>query len=576
MKPKTKLTLTIDKNSLLIYLLTVFTWAKLVFANTVFFDQSPSLSFYLFTLSTAFLIYSWTLFLRKGKVWAALIISFVSSFVIWADIVYFRFFGSLVKVEALFLAGQVNDVYDSVLSLVRPWDIFLFVDAIIVAIIFVRFRHKFIIKSSKHLYLFPLILTALSLTMIFGLFFIDARNGDLNTYINRNFDVNLLELRYGVFGAHGLNAYRFISDVRGSIDDAEKEEVIAWFSKNSYEQDKNVLTGLAEGEHVFLIQLESLQSFAFGMEFQGKEVTPNLNKLVKESAYFPNGEAQIGGGKTSDSDFATNTSIYPLSDSSVFVRFGRDDFTSLPKAMKKDGYNTNAYHAYKRDFWNRGVAFNSLGYDHFYAADEYEDGTQVIMGLNDESFYRQTLEKINTEEPSFNYLISLSSHYPFDMAEEFQLLDVPYREEYNYRTYHYLQAIHYADYALGIFLEGLKEKDIYDDSLVVVYGDHEANYKDASDDEVARTLGVSNVIGNEYKTIPFIYKLPNGQLANTYQDKVGQIDIMPTILNLVDLKTDYPMLGRDIFSREENVVNTQEAKDNSATVIRYNLFSELY
>jgi lipoteichoic acid synthase len=175
--------------------------------------------------------------------------------------------------------------------------------------------------------------------------------------------------------------------------------------------------------------------------------------LINESYYFPNGNYLIGGGKTSDSDFATNTSLYPLFDSSVFVQHGRHDYTSLPKALKEDGYFSYAYHAYKRDFWNRGLGFNSLGFEHFYAADNYPEGENIIMGLNDEDFYKETLKKIKEkEEPSYHYLNSLTSHYPFDMAKKYQFL--PGNEsDYDYRTFHYLQSIHYADYAIGKFLK---------------------------------------------------------------------------------------------------------------------------
>jgi lipoteichoic acid synthase len=81
-----------------------------------------------------------------------------------------------------------------------------------------------------------------------------------------------------------------------------------------------------------------------------------------------------------------NSSYFPLSDAAVFVRFGHDNFTSLPKTLIKNGYSADAYHGFNRNFWNRNVALKSLGYQKFYAADNYPKGFDINMGLDDGTF----------------------------------------------------------------------------------------------------------------------------------------------------------------------------------------------
>lgn len=565
------------RDNYLVLFLMLGTWIKLIVANFIFFNTVPELVFYLSAVASVLLIYSWVFILKKSKVWFAVLISLVSSFVIWADIVYFRYFASLIKVEALLLAGQIGDVSSSVFNLINFWDILFFLDAFIVFFVYLKFKHKYIVSLKNRNITVFWSAVILSFAIITGVLFNDLANGKLNDYIYRNFDMNLIEMRYGIFGAHGVNTYRFLMDANRSIDEAEREKILDWVEDNKYVETRNDLTGVAKNKNVYMIQIESLQSFVIGMELFGREVTPNLNKLVSESQYFSNGTSEFGGGKTSDSDFAANTSIYPLSDSSVFVRFGKDDYTSLPKALKEAGYQANAYHAYKRDFWNRGVAFTSLGYDHFYAADEYEEGENIILGLNDESFYQQTLKKLPKESPSFNYLISLSSHHPFDMAPEFQLLDVPYDEaKYDYRTYHYLQAIHYADYALGQFIKSLKKEGEYSDSLIVVYGDHPATFGEYGDVRVKNTLGDAVTSDVAFDKVPYIFKLPNAQAAARHNGQISQVDLMPTILNIVGVKTDFPMLGIDVFNPRAIRPDIDEAKGNSEALIKYNLFADFY
>ena len=307
--------------------------------------------------------------------------------------------------------------------------------------------------------------------------------------------------------------------------------------------------------------------------FEGEEITPNLNKLIRESYYLENGLTVIGGGATSDSDLASNTSVYPLQDEATFVRYGTNDFTSIAKALKNEGYVANAYHAYRRDFWNRSAAFNSLGFDHFYAGEEYDDGDQLIMGLNDESFYRQTLTKTgNSTGPQFSYIISLSSHHPFIMAEKYQSLGGGYKEGYDFQTYHYYQAIHYADYALGIFLDGLKEQGLYEDSLIVVYGDHLAKIGDQESGEVQGMIENFNL--TEMDKIPFIYKLPNQVDGRTLGHETSQLDLMPTILNLAGVSTDFPMFGGDALAGTKRDITREDSMHFSELLIRYNLFED--
>ncbi|MDD3678942.1 MAG: LTA synthase family protein [Patescibacteria group bacterium] len=550
----------------------------MIWLDRLIFDTKISIIFLAFTLSTSVLIYFWTALLPKWRNGFLVITAGFATLLIWANAIYFRFFGSLIKVEALTIASQATGVTDSILSLMRLSDIFLFFD------IFLFLGLRFFLKDKKpkrdKLTSLKMILAVLflSFSVIFSILFSDFRSGRLADLLYRNYDVNLIGLRYGVLGAHGLNSYRFIKNSFKRLDEKERQEVIEWVKKNAtQEEEENEFSGVATSKNVYLIQFESLQSFVVNKKFEGQEITPNLNRIIKDGYYFPNGESVIGGGRTSDSDFASNTSIYPLRDEATFVQYGRHNFTSLPKALSSAGYTTNAFHAYRRDFWNRGVAFSSLGYDHFFAADEYSEGTNIIMGLNDKDFYLESLEKIkNIKSPSFNYLISLSSHFPFDMAPEHQYLNGDVKK-YDYRTYHYYQAIHYADSALGEFIDGLKASGGYENSVIIIYGDHDAKIGDPDDPLTQKTLGTDFDSG-DLKKIPFVYKIPGPSGGVVSEKKTTQLDLMPTILNMLNVKTSFPIFGSDVFGSKEGY-SRKEIEQKiyySEMLIRFNVFDVFY
>jgi len=543
------------KENLIIFILIITTWFKLIYLDRIIFDDWPILGvFLIFTLASAMLVFFPVFLFKKAKIYLGLVISFVLSFVLWANTLYYRFFGSLIKVEALSIANQTTDVSDSVLALMRPSDIVYFLDIILIIFFIIYFKYKAPLQNKFKERVITATIVFLVPTLVISVIFFIERHEHLEKFIYRNFDINQIERRYGALGVHGINSYRYFFISNKKIDSEREAEVVAWITKNKMKPLKeNSFTGVAENKNIFVLQMESLQNFVIGMELEGQEITPNINKLIKESYYFPNGGYIIGGGKTSDSDFSTNTSLYPLFDSSVFVQHGRHDFTSLPKALSRSGYSTYYYHAYKRDFWNRGVALNSLGFDRFYDENEYPKGTNIIMGLNDVDFYKETLNKVKDKKGfNYHYLNSLTSHYPFDMAPEHQFLTADV-DNYDYRTYHYLQSIHYTDYALGKFIEGLKEADLYDDSLIVLYGDHSAKVGDLSDSKTIKTLGIDRVTDEvlyDLQKVPFVVKLPNQKDQIIKKEVVSQLDLMPTILNLVGSKGVYPLFGRDIFGEE--------------------------
>jgi lipoteichoic acid synthase len=253
-----------------------------------------------------------------------------------------------------------------------------------------------------------------------------------------------------------------------------------------------------------------------------------------------------------------------------------------------NGYSAYAYHGFNRNFWNRDVALGSLGYQKFYAADNYSKGVKINMGLNDGDFLSETADYIKKQpKPSFSYVITLSSHVPFDTNDQTKGLDIK-TSDYPYLVGGYLEDINYTDRMLGEFFTKLKSASLYDDSLIIVYGDHTPVLPKFTDGTIKYDPDTV-----QEKEVPLFIKLPQETVGTTYQNTGTHLDIMPTILDLLGVKTSQLMFGQSLFATKsqefqtcpdqlvtfKSLGNCSDAltieKSKSAEIIRYNQFSNL-
>ena len=367
------------------------------------------------------------------------------------------------------------------------------------------------------------------------------------------------------------------------------------FYSKKQEEEKvvtNEYTNIFEGKNVIVIHAESIMQENMTLSFNGKELTPNLNKIASEGLYFNNFYSQVSVGTSSDTEFTLNTSLLPVSSGTVFVNYWNRKYEAIPSLLKQKGYYTASMHANNGSFWNRNVMHKTLGYDKFYSKDSYEIDEIVGLGLSDKSFFKQSiskLEKIKEKNEKFYVtLLMLSNHTPFDDTKLFSDYTVDYKfnttdENGNIvdqtlpylegtKLGNYYKSTHYADEALGEFFNGLDSAGLLEDTVVVIYGDHDAklakkeyDYFYNYDFETGEKLDedAPNYKEVDYYTYELNRKVPfiiwtkdskNNPLLNKTVDKVmGMYDVMPTLANMFNFDSTYA-LGHDIFSVNENIV----------------------
>ena len=209
-------------------------------------------------------------------------------------------------------------------------------------------------------------------------------------------------------------------------------------------------------------------------------------------------------------------------------------------------------------FWNRDSVYNRLSVDEVSFIDKFEDNLEIVNGfLSDELFYRQAVEKISTyQEPFFTLMLSASSHTPFlleGLENKEEILSISPGMWEDTQLGNYLEAANYADYAFGIFIDELKQKGLYEDSVILVFGDHYGVTMDEPGleefmlqinpdyNEISKKINYANVLCG--------LKIPG--LKNEKIDKpISKLDIKPTLLQFSGIEDSFS-LGKTIFSTKD-------------------------
>lgn len=508
--------------------------------------------------------------------------------------VYYTFYTSFSSISLLATSKYVVAVGDAVVENVLRLQDLVYIWAPIVLLVI---NHK--LKLTKHLrksnkkdkrkFFVSLVGAGIS-ALIVILTLTSLEIGRFAKQWNREYIV----MKFGIYTYHLNDLVKSIEPQITSLfgyDEALKT-FTEYYKDTPEEQNwKNKYTGIFEGKNIISIHLESMQNFLIGLEFNGEEVTPNLNKLVKKSLYFSNFYAQVSVGTSSDSEFTLNTSLMPTNNGTAFVSYFDREYVSIAKLLKEKGYNTFSMHANNGSFWNRDVMHKKLGYDTFYSKNSYEIDEVIGLGLSDKSFFRQSVEKIKNinekGQPYYGTLLMLTNHTPFSDTDKYgefavdlkevvtlengekQTVSYPYME--GTKLGNYFKSAHYADEALGEFLVALEENGLMENTVLMLYGDHDArlpksdyarlyNYDKTTDSTISKEdptyFDIDTYQYDMLRKVPFIIysKETEKSLHKEVKTVMGMYDIMPTIGNMFGFYNKY-QLGTDIFNTKgDNIV----------------------
>ncbi|WP_338749342.1 LTA synthase family protein [Bacillus sp. FJAT-52991] len=540
----------------------VFLWIKTYIAYLVEFDlgiENAIQEFLLFfnPLSSAVLFIGIALFAkgRKAFKWMV-IIHFLMTALLYANICYYRFFTDYITIPTLMQKGNIaSSIGNSMGALFQPYDLLYFADTLILLVLYLSKKVnpkpvKVLRRQRMAVFLTGAALFAINLGLA---------EMDRPQLLTRTFDRNYI-VKY--LGMYNFTIYDAVQSTKAStqraLADSSDVTEVENYAKSIYAEPNPEYFGKAKGKNVIYLHLESLQSFMIDYKLNGKEVTPFLNSLAHDdnTLYFDNFFHQTAQGKTSDAEFMLENSLYGLSKGSAFSMKGRNTYQAAPAILGQQGYTSAVFHGNEKSFWNRDEIYKAFGYDHFFDSSYYDMNEEDVVsyGLKDKPFFEQSIPLLETlPQPFYTKFITLSNHFPYPMDQEEATIEKHTTGDESVDGY--FQTARYLDESIQGFFTYLKESGLYENSVIVLYGDH-YGISDNHNEAMSTVLGkeVGSFENAQLQRVPLFIHIP-GVEGGVQHQYGGQIDVMPTLLHLLGVDTkDYLHMGTDLLSAEHDKV----------------------
>ena len=491
------------------------------------------------------------------------ILNVLFSMLLFADNLYYNYSTGLISISQISNLQYSEQIGVTLKDLLSTIHLLYFADIFLIAILIVVKVVK--IKKIKTRAWKPAILYLAIMLFVYS--------STIPSYINsaQEYRYNKkMQLEYGtVYTFHFLDVKTNIN-LKKTAKYPTKSDVTVAYNElkdtytNEYKDDLYGFNGIAQGKNVIVLQLESFQNFLLFKEINGKEITPYLNEFMKENIQFDNMMIQ-SYSTTADSEHSAMTSLYPLDNGMAFAQYSSNKYDDFFSLYNDAGYYTIYMHGNDGSFWNRNNVYGRLNIDELDFIEAFDsDSTLINDWISDESLYEQAVPKLKkakeeSGKPFFANIIAASSHTAFDLPgleNKYDYVDIDVGENLK-DTYfgNYLEAINYADKQFGMFIEKLKEAELYDDTVVVVFGDHYGmqmyNYEmlDFIEENDHKLSNVEAEIN--YINVPFGIHVP-GISHMEISKVVSKLDIKPTVCFLTGMKEGFS-LGTCMFGNKDFV-----------------------
>lgn len=465
--------------------------------------------------------------------WTQIVVMALLDVLLVANLMYFRTYYSAIPASSYLEAGNLADFKASVTDSLRWADIVL--PLITIATAVMAFRYKTTKRQPLTAVLkwwaaplagFALLLTGVNLCK--GGFHKSLRSVRQSAY--------LCSADAPIFSVFGCIWYD-ITDAAEPITPEKQAEIERWLASQPKHQPADSVT--EKRSNLLIVFAESLESWVLEKKVDGKEITPCLNRLLKEKStlYAPNVLTQVKGGRSIDAQLMICSGLLPLMSGTYSSLYYDNTFYTLQKAMRGLKHSRSYLLTIdKVSTWNQGAVARSFGTDTIISYHDFKMteafGTHKRIG--DASFFQQCQEKIERGEvwkpgeSVYMQFVTYSGHAPFKLPDHLRTITFP--ASIPEKAADYMTTAHYTDKAIGDFVAYLKTLPQYKETIVVIVGDHEglASYRQ----ELVGNPACRGLVSDKQLT-PFI--VLNSPVGMRYDKFMGQIDIYPTLLNLMKL-----------------------------------------
>lgn len=533
--------------------------------------------------------------------------------------IYYTFFTSFASFGELATAGQTETVVGSIFDRLKITHVIYTLFPIIFFILHSGLNksayYKFMnaVEKSKKMFAITFIVGTITL----GCTFINATNSDFSKLAKRWNRAGVVE-RFGLIMYQANDLIQTLTPKFNSLFGYDKavQKFREYFTSKDIDKykNKNEYTGILEGYNIIFVHMEGMETYLMDVKFNGVEAVPNVKKLANEGMFFSKFYPQISSGTSSDTEFTLLTSLMPAQSGTIFTSYYDREYITIPKLLKEKDYYTFSMHGNHMSMWNRSNVHPKLGYDEgffkeaFTFNDDLKSEDCINLGISDKLFFKQAvpiLEGIEQEHQNYmGTVITLSNHSPFKFLDKYGEYDMTstFRDcdefgvcenittNYLYGTAvgNYIMSAHYADEALGEFIEYINNSEYFNNTVFVLYGDHDAklslaekNYLYNYDYKTGELKEESDPTYKTYdyydhelnKNTPLIIWTKNKELRSKLNGKIdyvmGMYDVMPTIGNMIGIKNEFA-LGHDIFNIKNNNVVVYPNGNFTTNLVYYN------
>lgn len=522
-----------------------------------------------------------SLYIKNTKVFytVSLLIYTLLNILLIANAIYFREFSDFITVSAVFASSKTSaGLGDAAINLLRPWDVIYIMDYLVLIFLLITKRFSFDQRPFNKRASFAV--SALSgLLFSLNLFLAEIDRPELLT---RGFSNVYIVRAIGLpaFSAYSANQTYQAQKVRSEATADELKTVKAYVKKH-YAAPNAEYYGAGKGKNVIILHLESFQQFLldYKLKVDGKEyeVTPFLNSIYhsQDTFAFSNFFHQVKAGKTSDAETLLETSLFGLDQGSFFVQYGGDNTQqAAPHILSETNQYTSAvFHGNTGTFWNRNNVYKQLGYNYFFDQSYMSKSTKdnsFQYGLNDKIMFADSIKYLeHMQQPFYTKFITVSNHYPYQSLSGDET-GFPLAQTKDETINGYFATANYLDAAIKDFFDYLKATGLYDNSIIVMYGDH-YGISNSRNTDLAELLGKDPQTWTDYdnamlQRVPYMIHVPGngkGFISSTYG---GEVDALPTMLHILGIDSSkYVELGQDLLSPQNSQTVAFRTEDNYVT-----------
>ena len=543
---------------ILIFLKTIFFYKQTIYYNSNIQVEILQKTFIFSMFIVTFLF----IFPNRARFIIGTILNLFISIVTFADNLYYNYSSSLISISQISNVQYSEQISVALKELFSVLQVLYFADIIIVLIL-ILFRFIRIKKIKGRKYKPAIVYIAVMLVVY---------SSTIPTYITDAETIKYnkkMQIESGTLYAFHILDIKSNLDLKKTAKYKNKEEMMLAYNnlmseyENNYEDSVYGLDGVAKDKNVIILQLESYQNFFINKTVNGQEITPNMNKFMHDNIQL-NGMMSQSYSTTANSEHSTLTSLYPLENGMAFAHYSSNNYDDLYKLYKKAGYYTVYMHGNDGSFWNRNNVYGNMDVDELDFIENFnEDSLLINQWISDEELYVQGVDKLKEAENEngkfFATIVSASCHNAFDLPgleDRSGRVNIDVGDRYRGTFFgNYLEAANYADYAFGLFIDELKKNDLYDNTVILVFGDHYAlqMYNDEMLEFISDTEHQYNDVEAQinYINVSCGMRIP-GIDHLELQKVISKLDIKPTLTSISGIEDGFS-LGTNIFGTKDFV-----------------------